>query len=250
MAQNAPMNTAPGLLSSSIQAGLTGDGFVHLRAAQLTSLLPAPVIAAWQDFAGAWDGMALDQHMADGGRYRRRRHAILSTKAGHPGLVREADGPHWQALDHNRLNGGVQRHFEPVPRDISAGAAFSGIADWARDVFDAAEPGCDWHVEAHQFRIEAVRDSVGRPTPEGMHRDGVDWVLVMLVRRENVDRGMTEIATADGRALGAFPLAKPMEAVLLDDRRILHGVTPVVPHDPDRPAWRDVLVLTFRRGSS
>jgi hypothetical protein len=233
--------------SSSLQASLAEHGFVHLLAPQVAALLPERGVADWPAFVASWEGMALDRHMADGGRYRRRRHAILSAQAGRAGLTREADGPHWQALDHNPLNGGVQRFFEPVPPAVTESAAFAGIAEWARGIFDTAEPGHDWHIEAHQFRIEAVSDAAGRPTPEGMHRDGVDWVLVLLVRRENVDRGVTEIAAPDGRVLGTFTLSDPMDAVLLDDRRILHGVTPVVPHDAGRAAWRDVLVLTFRR---
>ncbi|WP_439594318.1 2OG-Fe dioxygenase family protein [Falsiroseomonas sp.] len=226
---------------------LVQAGFVHLQSGATAAALPPAALADFPAFAASWDGMPLDQHMADGGRYRRRRHAVLSARAGMPGLVREADAPHWQARDHNPLNGGIQRHFEPIPRAITASAGFAGIADWARQAFDAADPGQDWHIEAHQFRIEAAPDAAGRPTPEGMHRDGVDWVLVLLVRRENVDEGVTEIATPDGTRLGAFTLTEPLDAVLLDDHRILHGVTPVVPHDASRPAWRDVLVLTFRR---
>jgi hypothetical protein len=226
---------------------LTREGFARLRGAETRGLLPPAALAGFDAFAASWDGMERDRHMADGGRYRRRRHAILSARAGVPGVAREADGPHWQALDHNKLNGGVQRFFEPMPHGLTAGEAFRGIADWARGVFDAADPGRHWHIEAHQFRIEAAPDTAGRPTPEGMHRDGVDWVLVLLVRRENVDRGATEIAAPDGTALGAFTLSDPLDAVLLDDHRILHGVTPIVPHDPARPAWRDVLVVTFKR---
>lgn len=226
---------------------LAEEGFVHLSGAATAAQLSSAARADLGAFAASWDGMALDQHMADGGRYRRRRHAVLSTRAGAPGVLREADAPHWQALDHNPLNGGVQRQFEPIPETVTQGAAFAGIAEWARAAFDRADPGCDWHIEAHQFRIEAAPDTVGRPTPEGMHRDGVNWVLVLLVRRENVDEGITQIATPDGRHLGAFTLTEPLDAVLLNDHRILHGVTPVTPHDPARPAWRDVLVLTFQR---
>jgi len=35
--------------------------------------------------------------------------------------------------------------------------------------------------------------------------------------------------------------------VLLDDLRVLHGVTPIRPEDSARPALRDVLVVTFRQ---
>ena len=34
---------------------------------------------------------------------------------------------------------------------------------------------------------------------------------------------------------------------LVDDRRVAHGVTAVTPLDPALPAFRDVLVVTFRR---
>ena len=39
----------------------------------------------------------------------------------------------------------------------------------------------------------------------------------------------------------------PCDAALVNDQRALHGVTPIHPLDPSRPAWRDVLVVTYRR---
>jgi len=101
------------------------------------------------------------------------------------------------------------------------------------------------HVEMHQFRIEASLAEAGRPTPEGMHRDGVDWVFVMLVDRRNVGEGVTRIGAPDGQPLGEFTLAQAGDAVLIDDHRILHGVTEIHGVDPAQPAWRDALVLTF-----
>jgi hypothetical protein len=99
----------------------------------------------------------------------------------------------------------------------------------------------------HQFRIETVRGQSGLPTPEGIHRDGVEGVIVMLVNRRNVSRGVTELFDPQGRPLGAFTLAHPGDCVLLDDARVLHGVTPIAPHDPVEPGIRDVLVVTFQR---
>jgi hypothetical protein len=50
----------------------------------------------------------------------------------------------------------------------------------------------------------------------------------------------------DDRPLGSFTLAAPLDAALVDDNRVKHGVTAVTPLDASRPAWRDVLVVTFR----
>jgi hypothetical protein len=104
-----------------------------------------------------------------------------------------------------------------------------------------------WHVEIHQFRIEARPGHEGRPTPEGMHRDGVDWVLVLLVSRVNISEGETSIGDLAMRPLGSFTLTDPLDCAVTDDNRVHHGVTPVTPLDPSRPGHRDVLVVTFRR---
>jgi hypothetical protein len=47
--------------------------------------------------------------------------------------------------------------------------------------------------------------------------------------------------------LGHFTLTDPFDAALVDDARVMHGVTPVERVDPSAPAFRDVLVVTFRR---
>ncbi|MEZ6019422.1 MAG: 2OG-Fe dioxygenase family protein [Planctomycetota bacterium] len=46
--------------------------------------------------------------------------------------------------------------------------------------------------------------------------------------------------------LGSFTLAQPLDTALVDDRHVFHGVTPIEPKDPHQPAWRDVLVITWK----
>ena len=53
-------------------------------------------------------------------------------------------------------------------------------------------------------------------------------------------------AALDGRALGHFTLTDAFDAAIVDDTRVAHGVTPVEPIDPSQPAYRDVLVVTFK----
>jgi hypothetical protein len=60
-----------------------------------------------------------------------------------------------------------------------------------------------------------------------------------------VAQGTTQIADLAGRALGRFTLCEPGDAVLLDDRRIMHGVTPIQAIAGDRAAFRDALVVTW-----
>ncbi|MBX9943360.1 MAG: 2OG-Fe dioxygenase family protein [Reyranella sp.] len=204
-------------------------------------------LADWPAFAASWDDLATDTYMADGGRYRRRRFAVYSAPHRGP-IVRGPHQPHYQSLDYNTLNGGIERWFEPVTEDIGGGASMRTILDYCRALFGKLAPDtARWHVETHQFRIEAKPGQHGKPTPEGMHRDGVDYVLVLLVARRNIRSGTTTVHDLDRRALGSFTLTDPLDAALVDDRRCFHGVTPVEPENPAQPAYRDVLVVTFRK---
>ena len=223
---------------------LAGAGFVFAPAAQMRSHLGA--LADWDQFAGSWDDLPRDTHLPEGHRYRRRRHATLSARAGEPIFHVEAHQPHYQGKEYNRLVGGIERWFEPIRPAILSSASFRSILTLCLRLFGALQPATDWHIECHQFRIEARPDAAGLPTPEGVHRDGVDWVLVLLVNRVNIESGTTTVHDMDDHALGSFTLASPLDAALVDDNRVKHGVTAVTPTDAARPAWRDVLVVTFR----
>src|SRR3546814_17560520 len=82
---------------------------------------------------------------------------------------------HWQSKDYNALHGGLRRWFEPVSDAVANSPAWSrlllGLSTQVSRLHDARP----WYVEAHQFRID-TSDGIGRPTPEGAHRDGVDFV--------------------------------------------------------------------------
>ena len=220
------------------------DGFCFVAAVDARPLLGD--LADWPTFEASWNDMPLDTYMADGGRYRRRRHATLSVAAHSRQAKIEAHQPHYQSLDYNNLNGGVARHFEPIRHDIVEGASMSAMLALCIDAFGRLSPARAWHVEVHQFRIEAGAQRHGMPTPEGVHRDGVNFVMVLMVKRQNIAEGTTTIHDASGQRLASFTLTQSLDLTLVDDERCLHGVTPVVPVDWAKPAYRDVLVITFR----
>ncbi|WP_242919602.1 2OG-Fe dioxygenase family protein [Caulobacter sp. CCUG 60055] len=231
-----------------IRQQVARDGFARAPAPDMRRMVGEAALADWPAYARSWNDLAVDQYMADNGRYRRRRFATLEARPGD--IVRQPHQPHFQSLAYNRLNGGVERWFEPITEAVVGLPLSRRVLDLSLDVFGsvaAPDPGFPWRVEMHQFRIESRAGEAGRPTPEGAHRDGVDWVLVMLVARENVSAGVTNIFDPAGRSLGDFTLMEPLDAVFIDDSRVFHGVTAIEAVDPDRPAYRDVLVVTFRR---
>ncbi len=219
-------------------------GFAFAPSAQMRPLLG--VLADWEAFAASWNDLPRDTHLPDGHRYRRRRHATLSARGGESGFRVEPHQPHYQGLEYNALVGGIQRWFEPVSPRIVSGGTFGAVIALCLGLFGRLRPGIDWRIECHQFRIEASQSAAGQPTPEGVHRDGVDYVLVLLVSRVNIERGTTTVHALDGNGLGSFTLSTPLDAALVDDARVQHGVTAVHPVNAAHLAYRDVLVVTFR----
>ena len=224
---------------------LQSAGFEFIDGERMSALLGG-IPEDWAGFAASWDDLELDGYMADGGKYRRRRHALFHAPAS-GAIERRPHGPHWQGLDYNPLNGGVERWFEPITEAIGRSRSLTTILAWCREMFGALAPQiAAWQIEVHQFRIEARAGEAAQPTPEGVHRDGVDYVLVLMIRRTNIASGTTTIHELDGSLLGSFTLTSPFDAALVDDARCSHGVTAVEPVDPAQPAYRDVLVVTFR----
>jgi hypothetical protein len=228
----------------AIARAIGDDAYIFVHGATMLAELGS--LADWPAFAASWNDLEEDSYLAARGCFRKRRYAVFEATA--EGIERQSHQPHRQHVEYNPLFGGVERWFAPVTPAVGAGPSMRAILDFCRRLSGGLAPSVPrWHVEVHQFRIEAQAGGQGFPTPEGVHRDGVDFVLVLLVARRNIASGTTTVHDESGRQLGSFTLTDPLDAALLDDTRVAHGVTPVTPLDPALPAYRDVLVVTFRR---
>lgn len=218
-------------------------GFAIVDATSVAKALPGSdaVSPAW---LRSWDQLPIDPHLADGGSYRFRRHASFIQTIAPPSLSDVSYRPHWQPKAFNKLHGGSHRDFSPIEPAVAADPAFRAIISRFGHLFAAVSASPKWFVEAHQFRIDASTGE-GRPTPEGAHRDGVDFVALVLVERGDIAGGATTIHAADGTTLAEATLSVPWTTMLLDDQRVIHATTPIKPIGP-RP-HRDTLVLTYRR---
>jgi len=233
--------------TSTLHSQLQSDGFAFVTSRTMRQLLgELQTLDDWAAFVASWNDLAPDTYLAIRGRHRRRRHATFSVEATGT-ISRESHRPHFQSLQHNALQGDIERWFQPIRPTIADGASMHVILDFCRQLFGALAPTTKhWCAETHQFRIEARVGEPGEPTPEGVHRDGVDYVLVLMIDRENIESGTTTIHAHDGSLLGSFTLTRALDAAVVDDARVCHGVTAVTPVDPSQPAHRDVLVVTFR----
>jgi len=227
---------------SMLIENLSKDDYVFLKSCSVEKLID---LEDWVDFRESWNNLGNDKFMKDGGKYRYRRHSVYSsTPDGNIEL--EPHQPHYQSLDYNTLNGGVARHFLPIESRFTHGKTLTSVLKLCHSIFGAISPRFSWHIEVHQFRIIASNE-LSKPTPEGIHRDGVDFVFMMLISRSNISGGETSICNGEGDVLSKHFLTQPLESAIINDHNVMHGVTPIFSEDDVTPAHRDMLVVTFKK---
>ena len=229
---------------------LSQDGLSLLGPVDLTAALelPSSWVQAWAELTNTWNNLPPDAHLKDGGSYRQRRHACFVQDVATNTLIQTPHRAHWQPTDYNALHGGFERWFEPVESSVAQASAWTDLLAGFGKLFAKVQPVEEWFIEAHQFRIDTA-GGVGRPTPEGAHRDGVNFVVVLLVARLGVKGGETRVFDANGPQGVRFVMQQPLTALLLDDARVIHETTPIFPdHADGEKGYRDTLVLTYRAG--
>lgn len=239
--QTSPRAALPHVTFLELAHVLREYGFASVEPLHLCLALEArpAELGALNEF---WNDLPSDTYLRDGGRYRRRRHSCYVVEGPEVTLVPHR--AHWQPLDYNALHGGIERWFEPLVMD-RVQPLWSRLLVRLAGVCSEVKGAQPWFVEAHQFRIDTT-DGIGRPTPEGAHRDGVDFVVVILAERQGIKGGESRIFDADGPLGIRFTLSEPWTLLMMDDERVIHETTPIQPLAPG--AHRDTLILTFRRG--
>ena len=239
MITSEPPYTDPSRLVDALRI----EGYALLRPRDVATLSGC-TLDELQALAPSWDHLELDNYLKDGGRYRRRRHSCFVDSGD--ALTQTAHRAHWQPVEYNALHGGMHRLFEPVEDATIAQPAWQRLLRALGAVCSKVKGEQPWYVEAHQFRIDTA-DGIGRPTPEGAHRDGVDFVAVILIGRAGIKGGETRVFEANGPRGQRFTMTEPWTMLLLDDAAVIHESTPIQPLEEH--GHRDTLVLTWRAGA-
>jgi hypothetical protein len=235
------VNLSPPLTpTQQLAPAIQHDGFAIAGAASIAELTNQTV-ADLNNLGEHWQDLPRDPYLKDGGRYRFRRHASYMLSGAELTMVPHR--AHWQSLDYNALHGGIERWFEPITQTLANNLAWQAVIKNTAGMLSSIKPVSTWFIEAHQFRID-TSDGIGRPTPEGAHRDGVDFVGVFLINRHGIKGGETRIFEANTSAGLRFTLTEPWSVLLMNDERMIHETTPIQPTMPH--GYRDTLVLTFR----
>ncbi|MGP3980923.1 2OG-Fe dioxygenase family protein [Streptomyces sp. KR80] len=179
-----------------------------------------------------------------GGRQRHRRFSQyrISYQPDTMGWTMELlpHRPFLQPKAVNQLVGGVQRELEPLRIDPTPqiDAAAKGIG---------LDPAHDWHVNVHQCRVSVGPDIEGVSVPEGPHRDGHDYAMLVVFGRHNIKGGENQLMpTNGGEPFFRVTLQPNPQALAFDDTQMWHTATDLESLDGG-PGHRDLWIVVFNR---
>jgi hypothetical protein len=173
------------------------------------------------------------------GRFRRRRFSHFLGDSEH---LRRLDHTYFlQSRSVNYLAGGIRREFQELEEGLLALPAFRTIVATFIDYLAIDATRREFGV--HQIRILCSSEFAGDPAPEGIHKDGFDYVGIFCVERHDIVGANTLLyREKDGPPIFTKAL-QPGDVVFTNDREVFHYTDPVHPSQA-HPGHRDVFVIT------
>jgi hypothetical protein len=204
-----------------------------------------------REFVASWNDLPPDPYVTrpycfrfrrfDSFLYRERPVDILNPLPAEPFV---------QSRDVNWLYGDITRVFAGLTERTKANPFLNELirSDCAVFVRSSGPSYPIWKVGVHQIRIEARAAYAVSPTPEGIHRDGHEFVATHLIARQSCLGAESVVYHRQRRELARRALLNRFDTLFIHDARVFHFVTDLRPDANVDAAWRDVLVITLDPG--
>lgn len=131
--------------------------------------------------------------------------------------------------------GGVMRYREQLECDPSS--LISAVLNTLP--IDKKE---NYHINVNQIRVIANMDFKGITVPEGPHRDGHEFSVIVVANRYNVIGGETQIIDPNTLEIVHRVTLQDGQAILIDDERYIHYATDIAP-EKGEVGHRDIWVI-------
>jgi hypothetical protein len=215
------------------------------RTEKYTTMSLGDSLTRYQPF---FDDLGPDHHHPAemGGRTRRlaQFHAVFDPKSKSV-TINKLKTQRFLQGETNKLTGHIERDFEDVSADMKPFVenGFRAIDEnWS-----LAEYPAEWMVNVHMVRVHAKPTVRGVPVPEGLHKDGADFVVMGCVARKNVKGGVSQIHEYDDAPPVYGVTLMPGDALVVDDREVFHMVTPLIAEEGE--GHRDMILMGFHMWS-
>lgn len=224
-------------------------GYLAFPAQSVLSALSARATGCTQQVRESFERLVQDQQMGDGGRYRFRRFSRLAARFSGDSLSLEPLSGHsiLQSREDNPLNGGVLRTFEPLEPSTMECSLLQELIGHDATAIRRIDPEFFQEpvvVGVHQVRIIALPESLGKPTPEGIHRDAERYTFQHFWQRQGIEGGEF---TAYDQAKN--PVFRWLQTEMLDSVLFTgttwHSASPIQTATGTEQGFRDIFLIDF-----
>jgi hypothetical protein len=239
------MNMYPLAINHDVRLDIASQAFAWIPSTAWT--ISNELIPHWDRLIRDWEHLELDRYLQAGATFRRRRYGRYFWSPVADDLRLLPHDSYFQPSAENTYAGGIERNFAPLLPGTSDNPFLTALVRCTFACLPISEEqrGRTWEVRIHQIRIVASSKEPGLPAPEGIHQDGTDFLTLHLVRRQGVVGGTTTIYDVDRKPIWSGTMRRALDSLILEDRRILHGVTPVDAVDERTTGIRDMLGVDF-----
>ncbi|MGB4056752.1 MAG: 2OG-Fe dioxygenase family protein [Alphaproteobacteria bacterium] len=177
-------------------------------------------------------------------RLRSRRYSCYRYQNG--ALQKLSHKEFMQSKNINKAVGDVERKFEPIDSALETNPVFLKMFEEFRARTNLSDESV---IEAHQIRWHCAR-RVKIPAPEGVHQDGFDYIAMFMVNSVNIDGGEIMIYPTPDEAPIFKKNLDPGEFVVLNDKKLFHFASPLVPRPNKDEGYWDLVVLTANEANA
>jgi len=151
----------------------------------------------------------------------------------------------YQSRSKNRSAGGKLRNFKEIDNDILNEV----IKLIKKNFIFYLDQNKNYKFGVHFLRIKCGINYVGYPVPEGWHKDGFDYVVILNITSKNIKGGTTRLKTnlnLDKKDDFAEFLKKG-EFLFLNDKKYNHYTDPINIDKENQLSYRDTIVITVKK---
>ena len=193
------------------------------------------------ELAASFDNLPLDEYTPTGNRFRRLGNFEVNYDYGNLNF-KQVSSSITQPADVNSYLGDVEREYAPIEHEVM----FTNPTFRKMILQMQMTTGWRGDFSLHQIRITAQNGERAEPAPEGIHRDGYEFIMPFMVNFQNVKGGEAQIYTNEKKILvNMRPI--PNTYLMFKDREVMHFGAPVKQRDESMPAHWDAFVFASNK---
>jgi len=202
----------------------------------LDRLSPQAVV----DLAPSFESLPQTDHKD--GQYRLRRYSLIELML-EPKAFKELSVDTFMQTDkYNEFQGNVDRRFENLEPDVLHGEGMKEAVYRFRMLNNLPMGTL---VDIHQMRVITLYEDTP-VSPEGVHRDGYDCIMMLGIARHNVEGGnLLVYQEKDGDHFMSLPLTAG-SMVIINDRELWHNAQAIQSQDKSQDGYVDAFIMTAK----